>query len=865
MKKNSSPSRTSWYTLVFLHCFFAAMPVMVLQAQQKTLPNIVYILADDMGYGDVSANNAASKIATPNIDRLAGEGMRFTDAHTTSSVCTPSRYSILTGRYPWRSRLPVGVLRGYSRTLIDEGQPTVATLLKTNAYRTGVVGKWHLGLDWVPKEAYKDSIKPAFNKDRLYGITQEMNPDHIDFSEAPVGGPTTQGFDYSYILPASLDMPPYCYLENDRLTASLTAHTNGNKLESGYTGPFWRAGLMSPSFDFYDVLPAFTRKANDFIRKQDGSNNPFFLYFPMPAPHTPWVPAEHFRGKSQAGEYGDYVQQVDDAVGQILHTLDSMGIAGNTLVIFSSDNGPYWRENFVEMFQHHAAGPFRGMKGDAFEGGHRVPFIVRYPGRVNAGSVCNATITLASLMATCVELVGETSGKFETEDSYSILPVLTGKAASVAEQPAIVNISSRGVYDIRKGDWKLITQLGSGGFTVPAVVEPTPGGPVAQLYHLAADIHEDNNLYSQHPEKVKELTELLEKIKNAEKGKRFTIDVFQQAYIKETLLKVAHWQLNHSNNKPENTWTNAAFYTGVFAAYGITQSKPLLDSMMAIGERNQWRPASRYDHADDIAISQTYIDLYRMRKKKRMLRPTIDTVNKMSRVPGNEIKKHGITWWWCDALFMAPPTLAKLSKTLKDPSYLVLADTLFRQTYQLLYNHEEKLFARDASYLWTVGGTNKMEANGKKIFWSRGNGWVMAGLVRLLEEMPQDYPDRSFYVDLFKEMANRLVSLQQANGLWRSSLLDPEAFPGGEGSGSGFNCYAFAWGLNQKILDPEKFLPAVKKAWEGLNTLIKDDGKFGWVQPIGADPRRNFNEDSWESYGAGALLLAGSEVYKLNR
>lgn len=493
----------------------------VVQAQQKkTMPNIVYILADDMGYGDVAANNAEAKVKTPNIDRLTKEGMRFTDAHTTSSVCTPSRYSILTGRYPWRSRLSVGVLRGYSRTLIDEGQPTVASMLKTKSYHTGVVGKWHLGMDWVPKEAYQDSLKPEFNKDNLFGITREMDPRQIDFTRAAVQGPATQGFDYSYVLPASLDMPPYVYVENDKVTEQLTAYTPGNKLTSGYTGPFWREGLMAPSFDFKDVLPAFTRKAEQFIIRQSGKKDPFFLYFPMPAPHTPWMPGQDFAGKSRAGEYGDYVQEVDDAVGKVLRTLDSLGLAENTLVFFASDNGPYWRPNFVEMFHHSAAGPFRGMKGDAFEGGHRVPFIVRYPGKIKPGTVSDAPTTLANLMATCAEITGQSSSQFETEDSYSIYPIITGKEKVNTEQPAIVNISSKGFFDIRKGSWKLIDKLGSGGFTVPSNVKPVPGGPTGQLYDLSNDLHEDHNLYQQYPEKVKELTDLLKKIQQAEKGKR---------------------------------------------------------------------------------------------------------------------------------------------------------------------------------------------------------------------------------------------------------------------------------------------------------------------------------------------------------
>lgn len=344
-----------------------------------------------------------------------------------------------------------------------------------------------------------------------------------------------------------------------------------------------------------------------------------------------------------------------------------------------------------------------------------------------------------------------------------------------------------------------------------------------------------------------------------------TPDNFKPSNIKSNILKVADWQLKHSNGKPENTWTNAAFYAGVFAAYEITKSPILLDSLMVIGARNNWLPGKRYDHADDIAITQTYIDLYRINQNESMLKASIDSIKKMAVVPGGEIKRHGITWWWCDALFMAPPTLAKLSKTFNDPSYLVLSDTLFMQCYRLLYDKEEKLFARDASYLVDANGNGKRESNGKKVFWSRGNGWVMAGLIRLLKEMPTEHPTRAFYINLFKDMSTRLLSLQQEDGLWRTSLLDPAAFAGGEGSGSAFNCYAMAWGLNNKILDKKTFLPAVKAAWTGLNTLLTAEGKVGWVQPIGADPRRNFNAESWESYGAGAFLLAGSEVIKLKK
>ncbi len=338
--------------------------------------------------------------------------------------------------------------------------------------------------------------------------------------------------------------------------------------------------------------------------------------------------------------------------------------------------------------------------------------------------------------------------------------------------------------------------------------------------------------------------------------------VFSPTYIKATLLKAAAWQLQHPKHAPTD-WTNGAFYAGVFAAYQTTQSPVLLDSLLALGERTHWQPGSRFDHADDIAISQTYIDLYRLKKDRRMIQPTIDSIQKMRMVPGPEQQKHGLTWWWCDALFMGPPTLAKLSATLNDPQYNTLSDSLFRQTYTLLYSQPEHLFARDANYLIDAAGAGKREANGQKIFWSRGNGWVMGGLVRVLQELPANHPSRPFYLTLYRQMSERLLALQQADGLWRTSLLDPAAYPGGEASGSGFDCYALAWGVNQEILAKKTYQPAVEKAWIALTGLVSSDGRVGWVQPIGGDPRRNFNADSWEVYGTGAFLLAGSQVIHL--
>lgn len=341
-------------------------------------------------------------------------------------------------------------------------------------------------------------------------------------------------------------------------------------------------------------------------------------------------------------------------------------------------------------------------------------------------------------------------------------------------------------------------------------------------------------------------------------------DVFSKKYVKEVMDKAAGWQLENPKHDFRD-WTNGAFYAGVYAAWETTGSKELYDAMMSKGKEHSWEPYKRWYHADDIAICQTYIDLYRLENRQEMIQPTMDTLAVfMSRaypVKGIEV----IKWWWCDALFMAPPVLVKLGMTTGNEAYLDANDEYFQECYELLYNKEECLFARDLNYVIKGDSTDRYEANGKRIFWSRGNGWVMGGLVRILNELPADYPKRPFYEKLYKDMAAKIVSVQQEDGLWRASLLDPDSYPGGEVSGSGFFCYALAWGINNNLLDKATYLPLVEKCWIALNHCVNEDGRVGWVQPIGADPRRNFSEDSWEVYGTGAFLLAGSEVIKLKR
>ena len=340
--------------------------------------------------------------------------------------------------------------------------------------------------------------------------------------------------------------------------------------------------------------------------------------------------------------------------------------------------------------------------------------------------------------------------------------------------------------------------------------------------------------------------------------------LFKDSHIIKTMKKALNWQLKNPKHKLYD-WTNGAFYAGVFATYETIGTKKIWKAMYEMGEANEWKPGPRLHHADDHAICQTYIDMYRISGEKKMIQPFIETMDEFMATPYKTGGIRKITWWWCDALFMGPAAFVKLGITLDDDKYLKLNDKLWKECYDLLYDKEYSLYARDIKYKWDEPGIDVIkEANGEKIFWSRGNGWVMGGLVRTISELRKDYPKRDFYIQNYKEMAKKIISIQQEDGLWRSSLLDPDSYPGGEASGSGFYCYALAWGINNGILDAATYLPAVEKAWVGLNGLIQPDGRVGWCQPIGADPRKNFNADSWEVYGTGAFLLAGSEVIKLD-
>ena len=464
-----------------------------------THPNIIYILADDMGYGDLSCLNEESKIHTENLDRLASQGMIFRDAHSTSSVCTPSRYSLLTGRYNWRSRLKHGVNWGYSERLIEEGRMTVPSLLKSHGYNTGCVGKWHLGWSWGKKANMTEPVDS-------FRDTPDFPGNDVDFSLPITGGPTAVGFDYYFGISASLDMAPYVYVENDRVTAQ------PDRIIPEKTGKqFWREGPIAPDFAHEDVLPTLTRKAVQYVDDHAQQDAPFFLYFPLPAPHTPILPLPQFQGKSGTNEYGDFCLQVDDLVGQIMAALDRNGIAENTILVFTSDNGfsPMGGLEELKAVGHKPSYVFRGHKFDIYEGGHRMPLVIRWPETIAAGTASDETVCLADLLATGAEIVGEPLPPNAGEDSVSNLSVWKGGPVEQSQREGIVHSSMNGSLSIRKGKWKLEMCPGSGGQSYPRPGPETEGLPPIQLYDLDADVGERQNLQAEHPEVVEELTNLL--------------------------------------------------------------------------------------------------------------------------------------------------------------------------------------------------------------------------------------------------------------------------------------------------------------------------------------------------------------------
>lgn len=473
---------------------------------KSTTPNIIYILADDMGYGDIRALNSSSRIPTPALDRMVADGITFTDAHSNSAVSTPTRYGTLTGRYAFRSRLKKGVLVGHDSTLIEKGRETVASFLKKNGYRTACIGKWHLGLNWQ----CKDKDHPLFEGDP-WNIKDTKN---VDYTARVGGGPADCGFDYSYIIPASLDIAPYLYIENGWATAPVTHYSKGWKSKEA-RGMWYRPGDVADDFAHDNCLQHLTEQSVQYIKKTGNSNQPFFLYFPLTAPHTPWLPSPEFRGKSGAGVYGDFACMVDDVVRQIYQALEESGQAQNTLVIFTSDNGSHWLPSDIKSFGHCANGDYSGMKSDLWEGGHRVPYLATWPAQIKPGTRSDQLLCSTDLMATCAEMVGKKLPKDAGEDSYSFWKALRSEPAGKRMRQTMIYHSIDGLFGFRQEEWALLDCKGSGGWSLSE--KGAEKRPSMQLYNLKTDPSEQTNLVEQHPSRAKAMKQLLER--QIEKGR----------------------------------------------------------------------------------------------------------------------------------------------------------------------------------------------------------------------------------------------------------------------------------------------------------------------------------------------------------
>ena len=480
--------------------------------------NVVFILADDLGFGDIKAYNPKSGIPTKNLDELAKNGLKFTNAHTNSSVCTPTRYGILTGTYAWRTKLKRGVLYGYSPSLIEKNVFTVADLFKENGYKTACIGKWHLGMGMPIKNGSSNNSKNS----------------RVDTGKLIVNSPITHGFDYFYGISASLDMPPYGYIKNNYFTEKL------DQIQEKRVFPtYMRAGEKAKNFSPIDSLDHITKEAKKYIAERKEKNEKFFLYFPLTAPHKPVMPHPRFKGKSNVGDYGDFVYQVDWTVGEIVKELKKNKILDNTMIIVTSDNGSFmynldnldklrtkfsktvksYGDDHVKFPQvqglfsknHRANYIYRGTKADIWEGGHRVPFIVHWPeGVEDKGRSTDSIICVTDFFATICDILDYQKTTTDGIDSYSFLPLL--KNEKIKERPPVIHHSISGMFAIRKGDWKLVLGNGSGGREVP---KGKPFSKPYQLFNMKSDPEETHNFIDKHQDIAKSLENNFKIIFNA--------------------------------------------------------------------------------------------------------------------------------------------------------------------------------------------------------------------------------------------------------------------------------------------------------------------------------------------------------------
>ncbi|MDG2125834.1 MAG: arylsulfatase, partial [Verrucomicrobiales bacterium] len=469
-------------------------------------PNILVLYADDLGFGDLGCYNPSSKIPTPNLDQLAASGLRFTDGHSSSGICTPSRYALLTGRHHWRDFH--GIVTALGGSVFKPERLTLPEMLQQEGYHTAAIGKWHLGWDWdaIRKPDAKPTVDPSGPRKR-----KTLGPDAFDWTKPIPDGPLAHGFD-TYFGDTVINFPPYCWIENDRVPVAPDTLMDPKKWKPIKEGNWeCRPGPMTSGWDPYQNIPTTTSKAVDHLHAQAKTDAPFFLYFAFPSPHAPIIPNDAFDGKSGAGPYGDFVFETDHACGRILRALEQSGQADNTLVIFTADNGPekyaYARD---QKYGHWSAHPLRGLKRDIYEGGHHVPFIVRYPGVTKPGTTSDALVSQIDLMATIASVTGfDLPDTNAAEDSHDLLPLLKGETETGPRTTHIHN-THKDAYAIRHGDWLLVeakTGYHSGRNKAWEQKRnyPADNNSPVELYNLATDLSQTTDLAAKHPEKVSEL------------------------------------------------------------------------------------------------------------------------------------------------------------------------------------------------------------------------------------------------------------------------------------------------------------------------------------------------------------------------
>ncbi|WP_044302295.1 sulfatase family protein [Rhodopirellula sallentina] len=505
----STCSRSSRGLLLAAFLLGSLATAPALRAQAPQLPNVLILYADDMGYGDLGVQNSDSKIPTPHLDELAKQGMRFTDGHSSSGICTPSRYALLTGRHHWRDFH--GIVGAFGESVFQPEQLTMPEMFKEHGYATAAIGKWHLGWDW--EAIMKEDAKPSGNgKKRRYG------PDDFDWSLAIPDGPLAHGFD-SYFGDTVINFPPYCWIENDRVKDVPDTVMDTTKWKPIKEGRWeCRPGPMVSGWDPYENIPTITSKGVSFLESRRDQEQPFFLYFAFPSPHAPIIPNDQFDGRSEAGPYGDFVCETDDACGQILAALEKSGHADNTIVIFSADNGPekyaYQRD---ATFDHWSSKPFRGLKRDLYEGGHHVPFLIRWPGVTTPGSVSDAIVSQVDLMATLAGILSFEIPEGQAKDSISLLPVL--RDPQKTPRTTLVQNTRAKDYALRDGRWLLVDAKSGYVSARNKDWESQRGYPSddrldVELYDLSVDVGQKNNLAKQNAERVDRMKHLLRQIRD---------------------------------------------------------------------------------------------------------------------------------------------------------------------------------------------------------------------------------------------------------------------------------------------------------------------------------------------------------------